>query len=51
MPVMELTEVVAWALILGGGAYALMESRGISAAAVSAALVALATKTVLLDLG
>lgn len=51
LPDMELTEVVARALIFGGIAYAVMETRGLSAAAVSAALAALATKTVLLDLG
>ncbi len=51
MPEMELTEILAWALIVAGFAYAIMESRGVPVAAVTAALAALATKTVLLDLG
>jgi len=50
MPAMEFTEIAAWALIVAGIAYALMESRGLSAAAVTAALAALATKSLLLDL-
>ena len=48
MPAMELTEVVAWALIIGGFAFAAMERRGMPAATVTAALAALATKTALL---
>jgi hypothetical protein len=49
MPAMELTEVVAWALIVGGVAFAALERRGgLPAAAVTATLAALATKTVLL---
>lgn len=49
MPTMELTEVVAWALIIGGIAFAAIERRGgLPAAAVTATLAALATKTVLL---
>jgi len=51
MPEMELTEILAWALIIAGAAYAIMESRGASIAAVTAALAAIATKSVLLDLG
>jgi hypothetical protein len=49
MPVLELTEVVAWALIIGGAAFAALERLGIPAAAVTATLAALATKTVLLE--
>ncbi|WP_165982119.1 hypothetical protein [Dankookia rubra] len=46
---MELTEVVAWALIMGGVAFAALERwGGLPAAAVTATLAALATKTVLL---
>ncbi|MFZ4407632.1 MAG: hypothetical protein ACOYOH_09835 [Paracraurococcus sp.] len=48
MPALELTEVVAWALIVGGIAFATMERRGVPAATVTAALAALATKNVLL---
>jgi len=49
MPAMELTEVVAWALINGGFAFAAIERRGgLPAAAVTATLAALATKTALL---
>jgi hypothetical protein len=49
MPAMELTEVVAWALIIGGFAFAAIERRGgLPAAAVTATLAALATKTALL---
>jgi hypothetical protein len=51
MPAMELTEVAAWALIIAGAAYAILESRGVSVAAIAAALAALATKSALLDLG
>src|SRR5690242_6016292 len=51
MPAMELTEILAWALIVAGAAYAILESRGASLAAIAAALAALATKTALLDLG
>ena len=49
MPAMELTEVIAWALIIGGFAFAAIERRGgLPAAAVTATLAALATKTALL---
>lgn len=51
MPEMELTEVLAWALIAAGVGYWALLSRGIPAAAVTAALAALATKAVLFDLG
>ncbi|MDO9708373.1 hypothetical protein [Paracraurococcus lichenis] len=51
MPDMSLTEAAAWGLIFGGIAYAILEARGVSVAAVSAALVGLATKTLLLELG
>jgi len=47
---MELTEVLAWALIAAGVVYAALESRGVSTAAVAAGLVALATKSLLIDL-
>lgn len=50
MPAMELTEVLAWALIAAGVCYAALLSRGVPAAAVTATLAALATKTVLFDL-
>ena len=49
MPVLELNEVVAWAQIVGGLAYAAMERVGLPTAAMTATLAALATKTVLLD--
>jgi hypothetical protein len=49
MPVLELNEIIAWALIAGGCAYAAAQSLGTSAAAVTAALAALAVKTVLLE--
>ena len=49
MPVLELTEVVAWALIVGGVAFAAMERLGRPTAAVTAALAALATKSALLS--
>lgn len=45
---MELNEVVAWALIASGIAFAAMQRLGVSAAAVTAALAALATKNALL---
>lgn len=45
-----LTEVLAWALIAAGCTYWALLSRGIPAAAVTATLAALATKTALLDL-
>ena len=49
MPAMELTEVVAWSLIIGGFAFAAIERRGgLPAAAVTATLAALAIKSVLL---
>jgi hypothetical protein len=48
MPALELTEVVAWTLIIGGLAFAAMERLGTPAATVSAALAALATKSLLL---
>ena len=50
MPVLELNEIIVWALIAGGCAYAVAETFGRSAAAVSAALAALAVKTMLLDM-
>jgi hypothetical protein len=49
MPILELNDIIAWALIAGGCAYAAAESFGRSAAAVSAALAALAVKTMLID--
>ncbi|MFC7474082.1 hypothetical protein ACFQS7_06950 [Dankookia sp. GCM10030260] len=45
---MELTEVVAWALVIGGAAFAAVERLGVPTAAITATLAALATKTVLL---
>lgn len=51
MPSMELTEVLAWALVAAGVGYWALLSRGVPAAAVTAGLAALAIKTVLLDLG
>ncbi len=45
---MGLTEVLAWALIAAGGTYWAFLSRGLPAAAVTATLAALATKSVLL---
>jgi energy-converting hydrogenase Eha subunit C len=50
MPALELTEIIAWSLIIGGVAFAVMQSRGLSAAAVTAALAAIATKTALFEL-
>ena len=50
IPELGLTEIFAWALIAGGLAFAALASRGVSAAAVTAALAALATKTFLFDL-
>ena len=50
MPELVITEVAAWALILGGAAFAAVERWGMSmgAGAVAAALVALAKKSFLL---
>ncbi|WP_187830076.1 hypothetical protein [Siccirubricoccus phaeus] len=48
-PVLDLNEVVAWALIAGGFAYWAARTLGPSAAAVTAALVALAVKTALFE--
>ncbi len=48
MPELALTEVAAWALIAAGVAYASVQRWGISAGAVAAVLVALATKSALL---
>jgi len=48
---MELTEVLAWALIAAGLGFWALQSRGVPAAAVTAGLAALAVKTFLLDLG
>ena len=50
MLALDLTEGLAWALIAAGVVYAVLASRGISTAAVGAALVAVATKALLLDL-
>ena len=51
MPPLELTEALAWALIAAGVGYAALLARGVSAAAVTAALAALAMKTMILDSG
>ena len=48
MPELALTEAVAWALIIGGVAYAVTAARGVTVAAVTAAVAALATKSLLL---
>jgi len=50
MPDLELTEILAWALIAAGLVYAALESKGVSTAAIAAGLVALATKSLLIDL-
>jgi len=50
VPVLELNDIIAWALIAAGFAYAAARVLGPSAAAVTAALVALAVKTVLIDI-
>jgi hypothetical protein len=47
---MGLTEVLAWALIAAGTTYWAFLSKGLPAAAVTATLAALATKSLLLDL-
>ena len=47
MPVLELTEIVAWALIAAAVVYRVLESRGTATAAMAAALAALATKAAL----
>jgi hypothetical protein len=47
MPVLELTEIVAWALIVAAIVYRVLESHGPATAAMAAALAAIATKTAL----
>ncbi|MCO6416669.1 hypothetical protein JYK14_10925 [Siccirubricoccus sp. KC 17139] len=49
LPPLELNEVIAWALIAGGFAYWAARTLGPSAAAVTAALVALAVKSALFE--
>lgn len=44
MPAMELTEIAAWALIAAGLGYNALRRYGVSTAAITAALAALATK-------
>lgn len=51
MPELGLTEVLAWALLAAGVGYWALLRRGIPAAAVTAGLAFLATKSLLLDLG
>ncbi|NOG69569.1 hypothetical protein [Roseicella sp. DB1501] len=48
MPEMELTEVLAWALIAAGLAFGAMARLGLPAASVTAGLAALAMKTAFL---
>ena len=48
MPEIELTEILAWALIVAGVTFAAMARRGLPAASVSAALAALALKSAFL---
>ena len=48
MPELALSEVAAWALIAGGVAFAAVQRWGVSAGAIAAVLVALATKSALL---
>jgi hypothetical protein len=48
MPILDATEIAAWALIAGAFAYAVLASRGATTAAVAAALAAIAAKTVLI---
>ncbi len=51
MDTLGATDFIAWAVIVGGGVYWMLESRGVAAAAVTATLAALVVKTALLEIG
>jgi hypothetical protein len=48
MPILDSHEIAAWALIVGGIAYAVVASRGLATAAMAAALAAIAVKSALI---
>ncbi|MDN3565995.1 hypothetical protein ACFQY5_09800 [Paeniroseomonas aquatica] len=48
MPVLDAHDIAAWALVIGGCAYALAASRGVATAAMAAALAAIAVKSALI---
>jgi hypothetical protein len=50
MPALELTDIAAWTLIVGGTAYAALASHGSVLAVVAAAVAAFFTKAFLFEL-